>query len=211
MNTKLILGMEGYLFDDSGREHKSKINYKSGNTYHIILLVKNRKGLKNLYKLVSLSHIEYFYRRPRIPKSVLMAHREGLIIGSACESGEIFQAVLNGKPEKDIKKLVELYDYLEIQPLVNNRFLVEAGIVKDEEGLKDLNRKIVEIGEKYNKPVVATCDSHYLNEEDNLYRKILMAGQGYKDAEQSQGLYLRTTDEMLDEFSYLGKMWHGRL
>ncbi|NLY71275.1 MAG: PolC-type DNA polymerase III [Clostridiales bacterium] len=205
LNTKLILGMEGYLFDDSGREHKSKINYKSGNTYHIILLVKNRKGLKNLYKLVSLSHIEYFYRRPRIPKSVLMAHREGLIIGSACESGEIFQAVLNGKPEKDIKKLVELYDYLEIQPLVNNRFLVEAGIVKDEEGLKDLNRKIVEIGEKYNKPVVATCDSHYLNEEDNLYRKILMAGQGYKDAEQSQGLYLRTTDEMLDEFSYLGE------
>jgi DNA polymerase-3 subunit alpha (Gram-positive type) len=203
LDTKLVLGMEGYLLDDSGQEHKSKINYKLGNTYHIILLVKNRTGLKNLYKLVSLSHLKYFYRRPRIPKSVLMAHREGLIIGSACESGEIFQGILNGKAESEIEKLVELYDYLEIQPLVNNKFLVESGRVKDEEGLKDLNRKIVELGERFGKPVVATCDSHYLNDEDSLYRRILMAGQGYKDAEQSQGLYLRTTDEMLEEFSYL--------
>ncbi|MDD3874894.1 MAG: PHP domain-containing protein, partial [Methanosarcina sp.] len=194
LDLKIIYGLEGYLFND-GAKH----------TNHIILLAKNQHGLKNLYKLVSLSHLEYFYRRPRIPKSVLQAHREGLIVGSACEAGEIFQALLNNKTEKELEELVPFYDYLEIQPLINNRFLIENGRVADIDSLKDLNRQILRLGEKFRKPVVATCDAHYTNSEESLYRKILMAGQGYKDAESSEGLYLRTTDEMLEEFSYLGE------
>ncbi|MGI6733944.1 MAG: PolC-type DNA polymerase III [Anaerovoracaceae bacterium] len=202
---KIIYGLEGYLVDDELIPEGGDFDYKSVPSYHIILLAKDRQGIKNLYKLVSLSHLEYFYRRPRIPKSVLRAHREGLIIGSACEAGEVFQGVLNDLPESRMKEILSLYDYLEIQPLTNNRFLINEGRVADEEALKELNRRIVRLGESHNIPVVATCDVHYIKEEEAIGRKILMAGQGYKDAESGEGLYLRTTEEMLDEFSYLGE------
>ncbi|MGI6727646.1 MAG: PolC-type DNA polymerase III [Anaerovoracaceae bacterium] len=205
LDLKLIFGLEGYLLDDSDQKRRERIDYKSKHTNHIILIAKNQQGLKNLYKLVSLSHLKYFYRKPRIPKSILNNYREGLLIGSACEAGEIFQALLNNKNENELETLVSFYDYLEIQPLVNNHFLIENGKVSDEGALKELNRRIVELGEKYGKPVIATCDSHYIKNTEALYRKILMAGQGYKDIENGEGLYLRTTNEMLEEFSYLGE------
>ena len=201
---KPIYGMEGYLVDDGVNGHADKTEIRTKPTYHIILLTATQKGLRNLYELVSLSHTKYQYKKPRIPKSVLAAHRDGLIIGSACEAGEVFQALLADRPEEELGELVDFYDYLEIQPLVNNRFLIENGKAADEEALKDLNRKVIALGERRGKPVVATCDSHYINEEDSVYRKILMVGMGYKDAENGQGLYFRTTDEMLAEFSYLG-------
>jgi len=204
LDIKIIYGLEGYLFDDSGDTGK-RIDYKSKNTNHVILLVRNQEGLKNLYKLVSKSHLEYFYKKPRIPKSVLTAHREGLIIGSACEAGEVFRAILSGMPEDEVRRIAEYYDYLEIQPLANNQFLIENGTVPDAEALKEINRKIIDLGKALGKPVVATCDAHYAEPEEALYRRILMAGQGYKDAEGDKGLYLRTTDEMLSEFDYLGE------
>ncbi|HZK87849.1 MAG TPA: PHP domain-containing protein, partial [Anaerovoracaceae bacterium] len=205
LDIKIIYGLEGYLFDDKNHIDKNgKIDYKAAGTNHVIILTKTQAGLKNLYKLVSTSHLDYFYKKPRIPKSVLATFREGLLIGSACEAGEIYQYIVKGK-EDEIEDIVNFYDYLEIQPLINNQFLIENGTVKDKEALKDINRKIVALGVKYGKPVVATCDSHYTTPEEALYRKILMAGQGYKDIEGDQGLHLRTTDEMLDEFSYLGK------
>ncbi|MBQ7335031.1 MAG: PolC-type DNA polymerase III [Clostridia bacterium] len=172
--------------------------------YHQIILVKNQVGLKNLYKLISMSYLDYYKRFPRIPKTVLEKHREGLIIGSACEAGELFRAILENRPESEIEEIVNFYDYLEIQPICNNRFLIAEGSVADEEGLRELNRRIVEFGEKYHKPVCATCDAHFLNKEDELYRKILLAGQKFKDFDKDVGIYLRTTDEMLEEFSYLG-------
>lgn len=205
LDLQIVYGMEGYLLDDSDRAPDDPIEYRQKHTNHIILLAKNQIGLRNLYKLVSLSHLNYFYRRPRIPKSVLQANREGLLIGSACEAGEVFQAVLHNKPETELAAIVSLYDYLEIQPVINNRFLVDEGRVADAEGLRALNRRMVELGDAYGKPVIATCDTHYLRNEDSLYRRILMAGQGYKDAENGEGLYLRTTDEMLQEFAYLGE------
>ncbi len=204
LDIKLIYGMEGYLFDDSDQTGK-KIDYKSKNTNHVILLAKTQEGLKNLYKLVSKSHLEYFYKKPRIPKSVLTAHREGLVIGSACEAGEVYQSILRKETEDEIRRIAEYYDYLEIQPLANNQFLVDGGIVADMEELKEINRKIVSLGKALGKPVVATCDAHYAEPEEALYRKILMAGQGYKDIEGDKGLYLRTTEEMLAEFEYLGE------
>ena len=173
--------------------------------YHQIILVKNKVGLKNLYKLVSMSYLDYYRRFPRIPKTVLEKHREGLIIGSACEAGELFRAILENRPESEIEEIVNFYDYLEIQPICNNRFLIAEGTVADDEGLRNLNRRIVELGEKYGKPVCATCDAHFLNEEDELYRKILLAGMKFKDFDRDVGIYLRTTDEMLAEFSYLGE------
>jgi len=202
LDIKIIYGLEGYLYDDSGHTGK-KIDYKSKNTNHVILLARTQEGLKNLYKLVSISHLEYFYKKPRIPKSVLTAHREGLIVGSACEAGEVYQSILNNKSENEIERIAGYYDYLEIQPLANNQFLVDNGSVADTEGLKEINRKIIALGKKLNKPVVATCDAHYTEPEEALYRKILMAGQGYKDIEGDKGLHLRTTDEMLREFDYL--------
>lgn len=205
LDLKIIYGLEGYLVNDSGQDPDQPLDYRTKHTNHIILLAKNQVGLRNLYKLVSVSHLDYFYRKPRIPKSVLIANKEGLLIGSACEAGEVFQALLHNKSEQEIADIVTLYDYFEIQPLVNNRFLIDAGRVKDQEGLMDLNRKIVEWGETYGKPVIATCDTHYLRNEDSLYRRILMAGQGYKDAENGEGLYFRTTEEMMQEFSYLGE------
>ncbi|MBE6602337.1 MAG: PolC-type DNA polymerase III [Ruminococcaceae bacterium] len=175
------------------------------NTYHQILLVKNQTGLKNLYKLVSMSYLNYYKRNPRIPKTVLEKHREGLIVGSACESGELIRAILENRPESEIEEIVNFYDYLEIQPICNNRFLIADGKIADEEGLRNLNRRVVELGAQYNKPVCATCDAHFVNREDELYRKILMAGMKYDDFDKDVGIYYRTTDEMLEEFSYLGE------
>lgn len=203
---KILYGVEGYLLDDGDcKLPDGSIDYKKKKTNHVIILAKNRTGLKNLYKLVSFSHLHYFYKRPRIPKSVLEEHREGLIVGAACEAGEVYQAVLHKASPEEVERLVRFYDYLEIQPLVNNQFLINNGTVADREGLKDINREIIALGEKYNKPVAATCDAHYFDEEEDLYRKILMAGQGYKDIEENTGLYFRTTEEMLTEFSYLGE------
>ncbi len=175
-------------------------------TNHIIIIAKNEVGRINLYRLVSWSHIDYFAKRPRIPKSVLSKFREGLLIGSACEAGELYQALLRGLPEADIIKIANFYDFLEIQPLGNNAFMLrdEKSPVKTEEDLKDLNRRIVKLGETLEKPVCGTCDVHFLNPEDEVYRRILMAGQGFSDADQQAPLYLRTTEEMLKEFDYLG-------
>jgi len=178
---------------------------KKQKSYHQIILVKNSAGLKNLYKLISMSYLDYYYRNPRIPKSVLIKHRDGLIIGSACEAGELFEAVLENKSENEIEQIVNFYDYLEIQPICNNRFLVAEGKVADDDGLRELNRRIYDLGKKYSKPVVATCDAHFLNKDDEIYRKILLAGQKFKDADKDVGLYFRTTEEMLEEFSYLGE------
>lgn len=203
---KILYGLEGYLVDDTrpGSEGET-IDYRSGRTHHIIIFARTKEGLKNLYKLVSLSHLKYFYKRPRIPRSVLEANREGLILGSACEAGELYRAIRDNKSHEEIEKIADFYDFLEIQPVINNMFMVREGMVADEEVLRDYNRKIVSLGERVCKPVCATCDAHYFEEEDSLYRKILMAGQGYKDAENGEGLYFRTTDEMMEEFSYLGE------
>ena len=173
--------------------------------YHQVLLVKNKTGLKNLYKLVSYSYLKYYRRNPRIPKTELEKHREGLLVGSACEAGELMRAIIDNRPDADIAEIVKFYDYLEIQPVVNNRFMIEEGKFKDEEELRDLNRKVVALGEQYGKPVVATCDAHFLNPEDDVFRKILQAGMKFKDFDKDSGLYLRTTEEMLEEFSYLGE------
>ncbi len=175
-------------------------------TYHVILLAKNEIGRINLYKLVSDSHLIYFHGKPRIPKSLLEKHREGILIGSACEQGEIFRAILDEKSEQELEKLVAFYDYLEIQPIGNNAFLKAEeryeNILTDDD-LKECNRKIIRLGEKYNKPVVATCDVHFLDPQDEIYRRIIMAGKGFKDADDQAPLYLRTTAEMMEEFSYL--------
>ena len=175
-------------------------------THHVILLAKNEVGRINLYRLVSWSHIDYFSKRPRIPKSLLNQYREGLIIGSACEAGELYQALLRGLPQAELMKVASFYDFLEIQPLGNNAFMLrdEKSTVKTEEDLKDLNRRIIAMGEELGKPVCATCDVHFLNPEDEVYRRILMAGQGFSDADEQAPLYLRTTEEMLKEFEYLG-------
>ena len=154
---------------------------------------------------MSYSHLEYFYKRPRLPKSVIASHREGLIIGSACEAGEVYRAVAGGKSQEEIEEIASFYDYLEIQPLINNQFMIDQGMVSGQEELRDHNRRIVALADKLGKPVVATTDAHYDEPESAIYRNILMAGMGFKDAENGQGLYMRTTDEMMEEFSYLGE------
>ncbi len=176
-------------------------------TYHAIILAKNDVGRVNLYRLISLSHLTYYARRPRIPKSEFNRYREGLLIGSACEAGELYQAVLNNKSDETIARLVEFYDYLEIQPLGNNQFMVDSpkySQIRSDEDLKDINRKIVKLGEEFHKPVVATCDVHFLDAEDEVYRRIIMTGKGFGDADSQPPLYLRTTEEMMEEFAYLG-------
>lgn len=191
---KIIYGVEGYLIEDETSKKR----------YHIIILAKNEVGLRNLYKLISLSHLQYFRRRPCMPRAIIEDHREGLILGSACEAGELIQAMVNKEPWEKVQEIAKFYDYLEIQPITNNMFLVRSEKVADEAGLIQLNKDIVRLGEELNKPVVATCDAHFLNPEDKIYREIIMTCSGYKDAHLQPELYLRTTDEMLEEFSYLG-------
>lgn len=174
--------------------------------YHCIILASSEQGRINLYRLISASHLQYFSRFPKIPKSLVNKYREGLIIGSACEAGELFRAMVNGRSEAEIARIVSFYDYLEVQPIGNNRFMIEKDdyYVKNEEDLRDLNRRIIALGEKFSKPVVATCDVHFLNPEDEIYRRIIMAGKGFDDADNQAPLYLHTTEEMLHEFDYLG-------
>lgn len=176
-------------------------------SYHAIILAENNVGRENLYRLVSESHLTYYSKRPRVPKSLLLKHREGLILGSACEAGELYRAIIEGKSEAEIARLVNFYDYLEIQPLGNNKFMIaseKVPSINSMEDVMDVNRKIVALGEEFHKPVVATCDVHFLDPEDEVYRRIIMAGKGFLDADEQAPLYFRTTEEMLEEFSYLG-------
>ena len=179
---------------------------KKAKSYHAIILANSEKGRVNLYRLVSMSHLTYYNRRPRIPKSELEKYRDGLIVGSACEAGELYQAILNGGTYEEISRLARYYDYLEIQPLGNNRFMIESEKIpqiKSYDDIIEINKRIIALGEEFHKPVVATCDVHFLNPEDEIYRRIIMTGQGFDDADNQAPLYLRTTEEMLKEFSYL--------
>lgn len=182
----------------------SQFDYTKEEAYHAIILVKDQTGLKNLYEMVTHSHIETFYKKPRIPKSLLERKREGLILGTACESGELFQAILSNQEDDKITEIAEFYDFLEIQPVGNNQFMIAKEMVKDEDALRDLNRRIVELAKRLEKPVVATGDLHFIDPEDEVYRRIIMTGQGFSDADNQPPLYFKTTDEMLKEFSYLG-------
>ena len=213
---KVIYGMEGYLLPDeeivrngitepSLIKEDGTIDFKARPTNHIIILVATQEGMMNLYKLVSISHLDYFYKRPRIPRSVLQKYRKGLILGSACEAGELFRAVEEGASDEELERIADFYDYLEIQPVVNNKFLIENGTVSGNEDLQNFNRRVVELADRIGKPIVATTDAHYDEPESAIYRNILLAGMGFKDAANGRGLYLRTTQEMLDEFAYLGE------
>lgn len=201
---KVIYGVEGYLYpDEDAIGEDGEIDIKKNKTYHIIILAKNQEGIKSIYKLVSKSHIDYFYKKPRIPRSLLNEYRENLIIGSACEAGELYRAVLNGEDDERLLEIASYYDYLEIQPLGNNRFLLEEGFLADEQDLININKKIIELGDKLGKLTVATTDAHYPTPESAIFREIIMTGIGFEEA-GSDALYLRTTDEMMKEFEYLG-------
>ena len=204
---KVLYGVEAYLVDDISNDPKAlstdkqkKIKYS-----HAVIFAANQAGLKNLYSLISMAHLEHFYRRPRILKSTLLKRREGLIIGSACEAGELYRAVRAGKPDDELEELAGFYDYLEIQPLDNNAYMLRQGLVSSEEEIMNFNRKIVALGEKLNKPVVATCDAHFLDSADEVFRRIIQAGDGFAEADTQAPLFYRTTDEMLAEFTYLGE------
>lgn len=213
MLARIFINLCTRLKDDYNITKTNEINtqiagggdFKKLPTYHQIILVKNLTGLKNLYKLISYAHLTYFYKKPRIPKSELVKHREGLIIGSACCAGQLYQAILLGKPWPEIKAIASFYDYLEIQPAGNNNFMIREGRFANEAELHEIDKTIVKLGKELGKPVCATCDVHFMDPKDADYRKILMAGQGFKDAEEQAPLYLRTTAEMLKEFEYLGK------
>lgn len=192
--------------DDLNEQGKVSPNtIKKLNTYHTIIIAANEIGRVNLYRLVSLSHLEFYNRRPRMPKSVYQKYSEGLIIGTACEAGELYQAIMRGAPKKEITRITEFYDYLEIQPISNNAFMMRGDEPKTEAELKEINREIVKLGEQFHKPVVATCDVHFIDPEDEVYRRIIMAGKGFSDADDQAPLFLRTTQEMLKEFEYLGE------
>lgn len=204
---KIIYGVEGYLVDDVGNPN---VSYKDLPSYHIIILVKNKTGLKNLYKLISTSNIDYFYKRPRMPRSKINEFREGLIIGSACEAGELYRSIVFGDPEEKTRKIAEFYDYLEIQPNGNNQFMIRSddpryAHIKTFADIEEINRKIITLADSLGKLTVATGDVHFMDPEDAIYRAVLMSGQGFKDADNQAPLYFKTTAEMLEEFSYLGK------
>lgn len=196
--------LELYNLHDLNKVFLEKVDIKKLPTYHIIMIAKTQEGIKNLYKLVSEAHIDNFFKRPRTKKSRLIEMREGIIIGGACEAGEIYRSVLDGRNDEEVKKIMEFYDYVEIQPIANNAYLVEKGSVKDEEELRDINRKIYNLAKVCNKPTVGTGDVHFLDPHDEAFRRIIMAGQGFSDADKQAPLYLKTTEEMLKEFSYLG-------
>ncbi len=203
---EMLAKEEVYTLEEMNEMGKSSVDaVRKLHSFHIIILAKNQTGRINLYKLVSESHLTYFYKRPLIPKSLIMKYREGLILGSACEAGELFRAMLDGQSDEQIARIVSFYDYLEIQPIGNNRFMLESDRhreINSEEDLIALNKRVVKLGEQFQKPVVATCDVHFLDPEDEVYRRIIMTGKGFKDADDQAPLYLRTTEEMLDEFSY---------
>ena len=221
----VLAGIFGHILKDMGDQHietlqqvntnVTGVDPKKARTFHMILIARNLVGLKNLYKLVSYSNLECYQRHPRIPRSVLEQHREGLLIGSACEAGELYRAILDNKPWGDLCTIASFYDFLEIQPLANNNFLlrpskgkggvIEPPMCQSEQELIDHNRTILRLGETLNKPVCATCDVHFMEPEDEVYRRILMAGMGFDDADNQAPLYFRTTDEMLKEFAYLGE------
>ena len=204
----MLVEKEIYKVDDINVFSSQTVNYKKLKAYHAIILAKDYVCLRNLYELISLSHIDYYFRRPRIPKSKLIQHREGLILGSACEAGELYRALLDKKPKQVIEELVNFYDYLEIQPLGNNRFMIESPKVESVHSMEDIiaiNKQIVALGEEHNKPVVATCDVHFIDPQDAAFRKIIMAAEGFADADKQAPLYFRTTKEMLKEFTYLGE------
>ncbi len=203
LDIKVIYGVEAYFVPDDEIPDEEE-GWKKVKPYHAIILTQTQKGLRNLYELISVSHIQYYHKRPRVLQSVFNKYREGLILGSACEQGELYKAILENKPQEKIEQIVKYYDYLEIQPLGNNNFMLREGKVPDEEALKNINRKIVELGEKFGKLVVATCDVHFMDPQDEVYRRILMAGQGFSDCDNQAPLYFRTTEEMLAEFDYFG-------
>ena len=211
MLAKIYIELAGRLINDRGFKSLNELNKlayeietKKLKSYHHIILARNQAGLKNLYRLVSFSNLDYFYKKPLIPKSVLEKHREGLIFGSACEAGELFQAILDIRDEEYIRKIAGFYDYLEIQPIGNNEFMLRDGKAENNEELMQYNREIVELGEKLNIPVCATCDVHFIDQKDAVFRKIILTSMGFKDAENQAPLYFRTTDEMMAEFEYLG-------
>ena len=196
---KVIYGVEGYLVGE---------DYEQKRANHIILLAKNPNGLRNLYKLITMSHLRFFHRTPRLPRQLIQEYREGLIIGSACEAGELIRAIVAGQSDEELLRIADFYDYLEIQPIGNNEFLVRSEDfpnIKDDNDLININLKVAELAKQLNKPLIATCDVHFLNPEDQIYRAILMKGKGFKDADFQPPLFLRTTEEMLAEFQYLGE------
>ena len=204
---EILKGKEVYKICDINNALEGETDIKSLKTYHAIILVHTQEGMKNLYKIVSSSHLDYFYRRPRVPKSLIQKYRKGLLIGSACEAGELYQEILKNpyNPDLDeVNKIIDFYDYLEIQPLGNNGFMLRENIVENEETLKHINKTIIDLGKKNDKMTVATCDVHFLEPHDSIYRAVLQAGQGFADADNQAPLYFRTTDEMLAEFAYLG-------